>query len=968
MLGFNFIDALRRLLDEIENEDQQRQSEQPSVKTQSSWIISDISQFGFNNDNDNISRKINKCEFSNDDMAKNGGARSNSLSDGFTTSSCSTSASFNEDTSRPTSSTSNQQQQTKERHKEVMSFLVPPTTSKSQIKRKVELYSENRTKGDISDELKLQTEEGAKEFLDKKYFESLYFMRIPLYYFPKTLISRLESIYLHDENKSKQVNEDNVSSQHDKLGICELPKKRKPNLNKEEMKRIINQAIIDVEDFDQRHNNTNSGEDNSNSKFGGILSSPFFSNYEEKYRSNFTKLNQLDYLQELKSRKQFVDNERFQKVERTVHKILENFLFYLKIRETQLQVLLIIEYLYLDITDIPNSNNLLEENEAISSKAILQRDRSSENTNSNSSNEATGSGIIFNGVGRRSTLIRPRKKLKKSKSAVTVETKATAMGKDTKGGTGATASKNNNITSTTKIANYHHHQQQQPKPNVFYRRLLNTYLDRLLIWDIILETKTQAKKTTKGQPSPEKTTMTAEIEDLTLLSQNEIKKTELPAAGIESIGENVFDNELIFSTHFIKKVVIPFFYYKCPHLIKFIRKKVSGDLTKSSRHRHSKGKIKNSGKKSDSPVPSSVAVSGQSKSVGEDRLSLQSPQSKKSLYRAKTVADFESRLTSSSNKLQTSSLRAKSMAHRYGVEAHKEINGGSNGVARTNNNKTVKRAASATSFQNSKLTQLLGKREVDFTFGKKSHSQKLKNSTAEAAGKSLKKAKSLVDTSSMLAVNKSSKGAVVGKSFSQIEATPVKNLANNPHLSFNLNNLKQNSLGRGGGSSNHNSNRSGHKSLKRQLSELSTIESSPNVDHNISPSIIASSPSSSVRVISASKNDDNYYNTFSTPGKQFRGRDKIMSEEINSAELSRIIEETPVSTIKQTPADFSTTATTSFLADLNGSPKNSFRSKSMAEEEANVLGSDSDGDSMILDLTSDEDEESKRFRRQIFRK
>lgn len=372
--------------------------------------------------------------------------------------------------------------------------------------------------------------------MSKRYFEMLYSINLPMYYFAKTTISRLESVYKVKEGQTR---------------AQEMKK----------LNQIILQLVLDLEDFDTRH-------ELKPASVLGLLTAECKS-HEIQYRDDYKKKNQ-----ELVSGiSEILENEQTQ-ASNSSKDLWNKYCLMFKIREAQLQVLLILEYLFLDMVDIENSNMLVEENEKILS----------------SGNGPQVGANLFNGYTPR--LVRSRKRKPKS------------------------------------IA----------KTNVYYRNLLNTYLDRLSIWDIILQSLGSSDS----------------IEGL--------------------------DNELVMSSNFVNKAVVPYFFSKSPHIIKFIRKKMLGELP-------SKGVIK----------------------------------------RAKTVT------------LQVSSLRSKDIAQKFTLEAR---------------SKTLKKSQSS----NAALTDMLSKREVDFTIVK----PKLKRAT---------KSKSLIGDN----VFKKSKTVVqASKSFSQIEATPMK--------------------------------------------------------------------------------------------------------------------------------------------------------------------------------------------------
>ncbi|GMM35349.1 Sld3 protein [Saccharomycopsis crataegensis] len=641
-------------------------------------------------------------------------------------------------------------------HNITSGFLIPP--SKSPNKRKVELHNA------YDQEFNFTTgEESAGEYLTKKYRESMYFSKMPLYYFPKTSISRLESVYLG--SKKGEVLSAN---------------------KKDELKKLIEASIMDIESFDQRHKTLGiiitKGED------VGKLDEK-----EQIFLKNFSTANKVDYLRGLKLQNLNKSDSTASKIAiNMIDELLDNYTLFLKIREAQLQALLLVEYLYLDISDIASSRTLVEEKDTIIGNI-----------------PTTSFGLGVNPKKR--NLIRP----KRTKNKKTKESKASN-------------SKRQNIKKT----------------GVFYRSLLNAYIDRFLIWDIILETKVGNKRSDKQN------------------NQDETGQQE----NLDGIDTNVLASEFVFSRNYVKKVVIPYFYQKCPHLVKFMRNKIHGELVGGSSH-NKKREIKKD----------------EEKMAEGDNGEPKDTQKNKTLKRSRTELNIE-------KPRGPSLLRSKTIANKFALEINKNLT----------NNKSLKRASSTSSMPTSGIAKLLSKREVDLSSKSKpspklSVGQKLKEISSQSftdphsilrRPKLLQKSKSLIDNSKILKTK-----APASKSI-QIEATPIKNNSSNPY-----NNPYNNS----------NQTVSFKKSLIRQFSQ---IEATPELNNRVinalgdSPYIV-DSPPSSIRITSSLTE-----RIYSTPTQN-----KIL-EEIFSPDTHFMDE--------QITPPRKTAPNRSFLADLNGSPTNTY--------------------------------------------
>lgn len=310
-------------------------------------------------------------------------------------------------------------------------FLVPP--SKSPNKKKKVVTSANS---------KLDTNSLSK-YLDRKYRELL-FSNIPAIHFSKTVLLKIPQAMASGED--------------------------------DELLKLLATRILDLTQFDKRH-----------AQISQVLSkgepAEDCLNSKELESLNQFGSSQLKEHWDIRSG----DTEN-QGVQQRIRDKLENIGLYLKIREAQLQFVLLTKYIT-GSGDIESLKRLLEDSDVLIAQSAPRR-----------------------------TLIRPKKGQKFKPETL----------------------------------------QEMKKDAKYYKSLLSGYLDRFLIWDILIETKK------------------ADLED-----------------------HDALNDENLVSPVFLKRAVIPLFYKETPHLMKFMRNKLSGAIMAKARPRE----VKHTSEKTEEPEP-----------------------------------------------------------------------------------------------------------------------------------------------------------------------------------------------------------------------------------------------------------------------------------------------------------------------------------------------------------------------------
>lgn len=530
----------------------------------------------------------------------------------------------------------------------------------------------------------------AKTYLTKKYFEGLYSFQLPLHYFSKSTISKLESAYSIDTANNGQLYDSFPSSSH---------VNRKPSLIK-----VLADSIISIEKFDNRY--IMIGEYLKGDLHEASDNNVLKNSIEKEAFDNFLKKIQFNEMANLiKEKKIFkVDDTSSPSLKRLVLDIIENFLLFLKIRESQIQIILLVEYIYLNIKDIESLTKLINTEDIPSLR--------DQNISLLSLPISPTFSVFVN-----KPIIRPKRHLNRKRALQrSVSVPDVSRPEELNPEVAIPKETLLKLSSSLKDIN-------------FYKQLLNTYLDRLLIWDALKETKNDLVE------SSELSSLTT---SRTLRELDEIEEDHINIFSIKK----VYSNELIIPKKFISKIIIPYFDYKCPLLTKFISSKVSGNVRKSAKRNFSLFEKSQQVSEDCEQVNSSSMLNlNQTKDYSFDQSKDSNISKKKSIRRSKTEASIS---FFSQKQISLASLHSR-------LEVNKST------TSSSSSNSAITCAGS------NKISKLFGKREVDLALP-----------VPASKSKSLSLSEDILRKPKFISRAKSSLKSTKMKSFSQIDSTPTK--------------------------------------------------------------------------------------------------------------------------------------------------------------------------------------------------